>query len=250
MKKEKQLAFARGIFAFIVFVILGVIVVTEKFGNLKIPKIEKEIENYRKENNLIDEDLQEEEIIFKNATYSMKITSKQNKNLYFYITYSNHKIKDTYKKDYLEGKTLLTKIQKDMEKEINQKTNTTCKVHIISTLNNYTTKVQEQIIKEEKLIELNFYTLEKEVLVNEWKKEDITKKIIETINKYETKKINPKNYTLIITNKNKASESIKIMNLTTEFQNNDAKEEIISDIINDENTKLLKQNKITYEILS
>ena len=47
----------------------------------------------------------------------MKVTNKLNKNHYFYITYSNKKITDTYKEDYLEGRTLLTKTSNNLEKK-------------------------------------------------------------------------------------------------------------------------------------
>ena len=58
----------------------------------------------------------------------MKITCKKNKDLYFYLTYKNGKITDTYKEDYLEGKSLLNNLNNKMTKEINNKTKDTYKI--------------------------------------------------------------------------------------------------------------------------
>ena len=46
----------------------------------------------------------------------MKVKNIKNKNHYFYIKYSNKKITDTYKEDYIQGKSLLNEIQKNLEK--------------------------------------------------------------------------------------------------------------------------------------
>ena len=249
MKKEKKLVIERGIFAFFIFVIFGVIVVTEKFGNLKTPRIENKMNAYIKDSIQSLEEVTKEKITYNDSVYKMKITSNQNKNLYFYITYDGTKLKDTYQEDYVEGKSLLTKIKKDMEIEIEKRNNTTQEIEILSTLNKYTSKVQEQIIKEENLLQLKFYSLKRELLISDWNSKEIINKMTTAINKYTEKGITPKYYSFIITNKNKIKESIQINNITEEFINNKDQIEIINDIINDKETKLLKQYKITYKYL-
>ena len=125
MKKQKQLLFARNIFLFIVIITFGVIVFTEKAGSIFLPKAEKKINDY------IDKKYKNEKdkfilgkVTFKNTTYTMKITDKENKNHYFYINYSHKKAKDTYKEDYIEGKTFLNIIKNKLKKEIEKETST------------------------------------------------------------------------------------------------------------------------------
>ena len=242
MNKQKKLSFERGIFVFIVFVLLGVIVVTEKFGSIMIPKATKKINNYIEEN-YKDLNLKTNEVTFKNTTYTMKVESKENKNHYFYINYYNRKITDTYKKDYVEGKNLLNHIKKKLKKTITNKTNTNCDIEITSTLNKYTDVVRNRIIKEDNLLELKFYIIKKELVIDKWDEETITNRINDFLEKFSN--ITPKSYTITITNKDDLTESIEIKNISKEVN-----KEIISDIINDEKSNLLKENKITYKYLN
>ena len=242
MNKQKKLTLERGVFAFIVFVLLGVIVVTEKFGSIMTPKITKKMHNYIEENykNL---DLKTNEVTFKNTTYTMKVESKENKHHYFYINYFNRKITDTYKKDYVERKNLLKHIEKKLKKEINNKTNTNCDIEITATLDKYTEIVRERIIKEDNLLELKFFIVKKGLVIDKWDEETITNKINSFINKFGD--ITPKSYAITITNKDDITESIEIKNIT-----NTLSKEIINDIINDNKSDLLKENKITYKYLN
>ena len=242
MNKQKKLLLERSIFILIVFVALGVIVITEKFGNIMIPKASKKINTYVDEK-YKDLNLKTNDVTFKNTTYTMKVESKENKNHYFYINYYNRKITDTYKKDYVEGKNLLNYLKKKLKKEINNKTNTNCDIEITSTLDKYTELVQEKIIKEDNLLELKFYIIKKELVIDKWDEETITNKINNFLEKFEN--ITPKSYTITITNKEDITESIEIKNIT-----NEVTKEIISDIINNKKSDLLKENKITYKYLN
>lgn len=242
MNKQKKLTLERGIFVVIVFVLLGIIVITEKFGNIMIPKATKKINTYI-EDKYKNLNLKTNKVTFKNTTYTMKVESKENKNHYFYINYYNRKITDTYKKDYVEGKNLLTYIKKKLKKEINNKTNTNCDIEITSTLNEYTNIVKERIIKEDNLLELKFFIIKKELIIDNWDEETITNKINNFLEKFED--ITPKSYTITITNKEDITESIEIKNIT-----NKVTKEIISDIINNKKSDLLKENKITYKQLN
>lgn len=248
MNKQKKLLIQRTIFLFIVFVSLGVIIVTEKAGTIMIPKINKKITTYINDNySDIKDTIKRSKLTYKNTKYTTKITNNTNKNHYFYIYYQNKKIKDTYKKDYLEGKNLLTHIKKKLEKEILKETNTNVKVKIISKLNEYTSTVQERLLKEEDLLNLKFYNIEKELLIENWNSKEISTELSNTIKKYNDDSITPKYYILIINNKSNLKESITIK-LTEDFLINNEKELIIEDIINDkENSKLLKKYSITYK---
>ena len=242
MNKQKKLVLERSIFIVIVFVCLGIIVITEKFGNIMIPKATKKINTYIEER-YKDLNLKTNEVTFKNTTYTMKVESKENKNHYFYINYYNRKITDTYKKDYVEGKNLLTHIKKVLKKEISNKTNTNCDIEITSALDEYTDIVKERIIKEDNLLELKFFIIKKELIIDKWDEETITNKINNFLDKFDN--ITPKSYTIIITNEEDITESIEIKNIT-----NKVNKEIISDIINNKKSDLLKENKITYKYLN
>ena len=242
MNKQKKLLLERSIFILIVFVCLGIIVITEKFGNIMIPKATKKINTYI-EDKYKDLNLKTNKVKFKNTTYTMKVESKENKNHYFYINYYNRKLTDTYKKDYVEGKKLLTYIKKKLKKEINNKTNTNCDIEITSTLDKYTDIVKERIIKEDNLLELKFFIIKKELIIDKWDEETISNRINLFLEKFEN--INPKSYTITITNKEDITESIEIKNIT-----NKVNKEIISDIINNKKSDLLKENKITYKYLN
>ena len=211
MNKQKKLLLERSIFILIVFVCLGIIVITEKFGNIMIPKATKKINTYI-EDKYKDLNLKTNKVKFKNTTYTMKVESKENKNHYFYINYYNRKLTDTYKKDYVEGKKLLTYIKKKLKKEINNKTNTNCDIEITSTLDKYTDIVKERIIKEDNLLELKFFIIKKELIIDKWDEETISNRINLFLEKFEN--INPKSYTITITNKEDITESIEIKNIT------------------------------------
>ena len=250
MKKQKKLLLARNIFVFIIFVCLGIIVATEKTKSFLTTKFEKEIDKYIETNYKEIMDKTTKETTYKKGTYTTKMISKDNKNLYFIIKKDNKKITDTYEKDYLEGNSLFSYLKKELKKGIEEKTNTEVNIDIHSKLNQHTSSIQERIIKEDNLLELKFYTLEKQLVITDWSTSTIVETIIKTIDEYTSQNITPKNYTIIIINKNNLKETIKIENLTEDFKNNVSKEEIIDDIINDRNSKILKENDITYEYVS
>ena len=251
MNKQKKLLLGRTIFVFIIFVILGTIVLTEKAGNIFTPKVKEKmmiyIDNNYKE---IKNNFNFKGIKYEDKIFTMKVESKLNKNHYFYINYYNKKITDTYKEDYLEGKTILTYIEKKLKKEIEKETSTLCDIEIYQTLDKYTNIVKEKIIKEENLKELKFYTLKKDIIIDKWNNKIIVEKINKIINTYNEKNITPRNYTITITDKNDLTKSIEIENITEDFVNNSSNEEIINDIINNNNSKILKQYKIKYKYLN
>ncbi len=250
MNQQTKLILGRGIFFLIIFVCLGVIVVTEKASGLLVPKVKDKMIDYLNTNyDSIKDQVTTEDPIYENMKYTMKVTSKKNENYYFYLYYQNKTITDSYQKDYVQGNTLLKKIKKDLEIQINEKTDQTCTVLIPSSLDDYTSIVQERIIKQENLLELKFYNIRKEFTIKNWKEEEIVKEIVDLIETNKKNDITPKNYIIQITNQQDITESFQI-NLTEEFLEIEEKQEIIHDIINNENTDLLKQYKIKYKALN
>ncbi len=251
MDKYKRLNIARGIFAFIIFVAFGIIICTEKGGDLLIPKVKEKINNYLTTNysNIIN-NINQEEIIYKDRTFTMKVHDKINKNRYFYITYNNGKITDTYKKDYVQGKTLLDKITKDLENEIYNKTKIKTKVNILSSLDEYTTKVQELILKENNLSKTKIYSLDINIDLKPWNEINASTVISNTLNTFKNNNINPKSYTITINNIDEITESIEIYNIDNDFINNSNKEQILHDIIENKKSNLLDENNITFKYLN
>ena len=251
MKEQKKLLLARNIFVFITFVLLGVIIVTEKSKGLLIPKVEKEISKYIETNYKdIKDNLIQKETIYEKGIYKTKVISKDNQHLYFYVIKKEKKIQDTYQEDFIKGKTLFTYLEKKLEKDIKEKTHTTTTIKMISTFDQHVSTIQDRILKEENLLQLKFYTIEKEILMIDWTAPEITNKIIEIMKLYDSNNITPKSYTLTITNKSHIKESIQIKNLTTNFIENSSNIQIIDDIINNNKSQLLKENQITYKYLN
>lgn len=248
MKEQKKLTLGMSIFSFIVFVSFGVIILNEKTAPLYSTRIDSKFSEYLNNNYKdIANDIIVEKTKYKNTEYKAKITSKENENLYFYIKFSNKKITDTYKEDYLEGKTLLNKISKDLEKKLNKKYNKNFKINFLTTLNELNDKKKEILIKENDAATLGIYTLETEINTI-WTLDTISNEIITLHNNLKQEKITPNNYTLTINDITKENKSIKVNNLKPNIiENNLILNEILNDIINGKNSDLLNNNKITYE---
>ena len=249
MNKQRRLLYGQALFTILIMVSLTLIIINEKKNIILIPKIEKKIDSYIEENYNDLKNINKSKITIKNNKYIVKISSKNNKNLYFYITYSNNKITDTYKKDYLEGKTLLNKIEKNLEEDIFNKINIKSKVIIDNKLNNYTDQIKEKIIKED-IKEIKIYNIETSTNINKWNKNDITNNINTIINKIYSNNYNPKSISITITNNEDITESYKINNLNKDFINNKSNTQIINDIINNKETNLLKENNISFDKLN
>lgn len=249
MNKQKKLLYGQALFAIIVMIIFSLIIIKEKKNTLLMPKVQKKIDTYIEEkfNNL--KNTRKSKITIKNNKYIVKISSKENKNLYFYIIYSNRKITDTFKKDYLEGNSLLRKIEKDIENDIIYNLKIKPKITIDTKLNNFNNQIQEMIIKED-VKKLKIYNIEIELTINKWNKEEITNDISNIINALYTNGYNPKSINIIITNKEDITESYRIKNLNKEFPNDKLNIKIIEDILANKETDLLKKHKITFEKLN
>jgi len=251
-KEQKKLKLQMFIFTIFIFVAFSLIIINEKSATILIPKVEDKLNNYIETNyKEIKNDINISKVTYKTPKYIMKISNKKNKNHYFYIYYQNKKITDTYKKDYKEGKQLINHCNSIIQKDINKITNTNkYKTSINIKLNKLTTGVQERIINEEDLLNLRIYNIEKEFKVDQINKETLSKLIKDEITYIENNNINPGTYKFIFTEKDDITNSLEISNITYKFINNNSYNEIINDIINDNNSKLVKNADIEYKYLN
>lgn len=247
MNEGKKLTIQMALFFLVTFVLFGTIIIKEKQNIIFLPKIENSISKYMNDT-YQDLSLEKDKITEENNVFTMKVKNIKNKNHYFYIKYSNKKITDTYKTDYLEGKTILNHLSTKLEKDIYKETNITYKVSFDNKFNNYSEKVQKLLL-EENIKTLKVYTIEKEITTS-WEINNITKTISDTMTTLEKKQFTPKNYTFIITNEKDITQSIKINNLKSSLINENKLQTIISDIISNNKSIILTENKITYEYLN
>ena len=245
MKERKKLTLEMAIFTFIIFIIFGVIILNEKSAHLYIPRIDKKLANYinteyKKElDNFVLEDT-----TYKNTKYQKKITNKDNKNLYFIITYNKKKIVDTYKKDYQEGNTLITNLKNKLEKELKDKYQKKFKITNLKNLNQLNSKTKKTIINKNTIRNLGIYTLETSINSN-FDEQNIATEIINLKEDLNKNDIIPRSYNFTIINKNK---KLTINNITNSIIDNPTLlNNIIHDIINKEESNILKENNITYK---
>ena len=99
----KKLQLQYFIFLIIVFVLLTILVTSEKLSPIMAEKIDKKLDNYIKETYKL-EDIKTTKTIYKNLKYQKKVINKTNNNYYFIIYYNKKKITDTYQEDYVKGK--------------------------------------------------------------------------------------------------------------------------------------------------
>ena len=251
MNKGEKLVIARGIFTTIIIVLFGLIIVNEKKTTILLPKITEKINTYIEENYKdITDEISIGDIVYEAPKYSVKLTSKKNENYSFYVEYKNKEITDSYKEDYLEGKSFLNKIKENLKEEVKNETNEECDIEIIATLDQYTSQVRERIINEDNLKELKFYTINLQLDIDNWNEKEITKIISNKIEIFSKNNYTPKYYKITINNKKDITQSIEIDNVTNDFLLNKYKEQIIKDILTDTETPLLKQSKITYKYLN
>lgn len=248
MKEQKKLTLGMAIFTFIIFVSFGVIILNEKSAPYFAPKIEKKLLTYLKEE-YKDEynDFNVGTTIYSKTKYSLKVTSKKNKNLYFNIFYNDKKITDTYKEDYKQGKTLLDFITKKIEKSLKNKYNQDFTITMSKSLDEYSKQIQDNLILKNDLKLLKIYTLET-TISSKWNTTDIGTKIIKLNSNLKEDDLIPRSYNITIINSKDPTKSLKINNLSPEIiEDSTLLSSIISDIIKNEKSELLSKNNITYK---
>lgn len=243
MRQDKKLMLGMTILFLITFIFFGTLVTTEKLAPYYTDKIKERFENYIKENYKEENNnLKIGKISYKNQQYKAKVVNKNNKDLYFTITYQNKEIKDTYKKDYLEGKTLLNELEKNLEEKIKENTGQSVAISIPLSLDKYTNKIQENLINNNlestKIYDIKF-TINSNIETT-----SIVNKIEEIIAELSSMNIYPNHYNITINNK---KSKLTINNLTNNTIEKTTLTQIISDIITNNESDIIKTNNISYQ---
>lgn len=250
MKEQDKLTLQMILLFFVIFVFFGVIIVNEKISPLKIPKVTEKLETYLNENYKdIINDINIGTTEYKNMKYELKISNKKNSNLYFYIYYEDKKITDTYKKDYVEGKTIINYQEKQIKKNIKNKTGSNFEIKILKTLDKYTDNIKEKIINSEDPETIKIYNLKANITLDEFKESNIEKTLKHFDNNLKDKNITPKNYTFNIQD---PEDETKVLSLTIDsktIESNDFNA-IINAIINKKKSNLIDIYEVTYEYLN
>lgn len=246
MKKQIKLTLSMALLFLITFVSFGTIIINEKKEDLFMPHIQNKLENYLKENYIEQANLKTK-ISYNKDKFILKVISEENNNYYFNIYYKDKKITDSYKKDYIEGNTYFKYLEKKLEKDIKKNLDIKTNISIATTLGSMTSKIRKKVLIEEDIKSLEIYTLSSELIIEDWNTLSITNDITTFINKLEKENIKPNSYIITITNSNNLNQSIEITNITTNLIENNQLNLVIDDIINDINSKLLQQEKITYK---
>ena len=243
MRQDKKLMLGMTILFLITFIFFGTLVTTEKLAPYYTDKIKERFENYIKENYKEENNnLKIGKITYKNQQYTAKVLNKNNKDLYFTITYQNKEIKDTYKKDYLEGRTLLNKLEKNLEEKIKENTTKNISISIPLSLDEYTNKIQENLINNN-LENTKIYDIELTINSN-IETTDIVNKIEEIVTELSSMNIYPNHYNITINNK---KNKLTINNLTNNTIEKTTLTQIISDIIANNESDIIKTNNISYQ---
>ncbi|MBR6949562.1 MAG: hypothetical protein IKH54_05180 [Bacilli bacterium] len=250
MKEQDKLTLQMILLFFVIFVFFGVIIVNEKISPLKIPKVTEKLETYLNENYKdIINDINIGTTEYKNMKYELKISNKKNSNLYFYLYYEDKKITDTYKKDYVEGKTIINYQEKQIKKNIKNKTGSNFEIKILKTLDKYTDNIKEKIINSEDPETIKIYNLKANITLDEFKESNIEKTLKHFDNNLKDKNITPKNYTFNIQD---PEDETKVLSLTIDsktIESNDFNA-IINAIINKKKSNLIDIYEVTYEYLN
>lgn len=235
----------------LVFVTFGVIIVTEKLAPYYTNKVEKKLTAYLKESHAdIKENLNISKVTYDKTKYQMKVTSKENKYLYFYIFYKNKKITSTYNSDYLEGNSLFNKLEKNLKQKIKKETSLETEVSMNTTLNKYTKVIQQEIIKNKKIHNLKVYNITLDLIVSAITTQELTTQLTKINQKLNTNNITPSYYNITYTDKQDITNALEIKNLSKEIIESSSFPRIIDDIINKTESDILKTNKITYHYLN
>lgn len=114
-RKMNSLMIGQALLFGLIIVFFGIIIVREKVPSLKSKNVEEDINLYY-EDNYHDLDVTKGDLEYNKSDNSYSITyyDKAYEELNFTITYSNNKITDNYKDNYVKGKDVLKRASKDI----------------------------------------------------------------------------------------------------------------------------------------
>lgn len=254
MNTKNSLTIGMGIFFIIVFLTFGTIVVNEKSKTIFLPKIDKKLDTYIqvKYKNIIKE-ININKTSYNDLTYiyEKKVTNKKNKNLYFFVNYKNKKISSSYKKDYVEGKSLLNYLEKSISNKIpKSKKYLNIKINFTKKLNNYSNNIKYLLINGniKQIKEVPIYSINSDIYVKKIDKENLLLSINSFYNFIKSNNLKPKEYNLTLIDKNNISNALEIKKINDNLITNNL-DEIISGIINNDKNINNKFN-ITYRYMN
>lgn len=251
MDTKKQLTLGMGILFFITILFYGIIIINFKSKEFLMPKIDKKLKDYMKttyKNEYNNLSIGKTDYDISTNTYFIKVKNKNNKHLYFTVKYKNKKIKDTYNKDYKNGKTLLKHYEKEMSKKLKSKKYQDIEIKFDRTLDNYTKLVQQKLIDNNNISDLSIYSIKLDTTIKKMD-EDILRTYIVDFSKFiEEKSLSPSHINFIITDENDYSNAIEITGLTKEMINNSINEIVRGIINNDKN--ITKKYDFAYKYLN
>lgn len=211
-EKENQLFTKMTIFFFLVVLCLGLLVINQKKNDLKSKKIKQKIteyidDNYSKEK----EELKIGNIESKNNAYIVRISNVNNTKLYFTLTYKDNKMSSTHKKDYLEGKTLISFAQNELNNKLKEKNKNSyyskLDITIDMKLNECSDIVKKRLLDNK--FDIPIYT------INDYQNIEITadkinQEIKKITNYIKQMDFSPKSYNLTYTNSNDVLKKVSI----------------------------------------
>lgn len=114
-RKMNNLMIGQALLFGLIIIFFGIIIVREKVPSLKAKNVEEDINLYY-EDNYHHLDVTKGDLKYNknNNSYSITYYDKDYKELNFTITYSNNKITDNYKENYVKGKDVLKNASKDV----------------------------------------------------------------------------------------------------------------------------------------
>lgn len=244
MDKKNKLILQMGVFFILVVGMFSYIVLNEKMYEILIPKVEEKLNKYIDKEfakDKADLNIGKIKYIMDDKSYRIKLSNNKNNNLYFYVVYKKKKITNTYKKDYLEGNSIYNYTKKQYEKKFKNSS-----LDFIKSLDKYPTTFYEQVLNDD-IKALPIYNIKTEISMDNHLPNTITKSINTFYNKNKTLGYNPKEYEIIIIDKNDINFSVKIYNLTEKLITSSLNE-IINGIINKDKNIINKYN-IKYEYI-
>lgn len=173
---KNRLMLEMSIFAVLLFTACVFLVIHEKKNEYLIPKIDQRLKEYVKEQypNLT-KDITIHKTVYhkKKATFFMRVEHKKNKNLYFIVSYKDKKITSSYQTDYLEGKTLLSSLKKELEDQLNQKIDHNITIQFTQSLDEYNSSIYDRLISNDHIQELNIYNIRTELESDDFKENSL-----------------------------------------------------------------------------
>lgn len=245
---KNRLMLEMSIFAVLLFTACALLVIHEKKNEYLIPKIDQKLKEYVKEKypNLMKEvNIHKTVYHKKKASYLMRIENKKNKGLYFIVRYKNKKITSSYKIDYLEGKTLLSKLENELEAQLRKKVTNKITLHFTQKLNEYNSSIYDRIISNDHIPELSIYNINAELESNDFQINSLVTSISNFYHFIHHEGYHPNYYQLRIIHSKNITKEIKLKFLSEKLITQNL-EEIIEGIIQ-KNPTISSKFSIKYE---